>query len=928
MFRRTKVNAGVLAALGAMSMASMQAQAQQQTLERVEITGSSIRRVDAETALPVTVITKEEIARTGVTSTEALLQTISATSGQGGTSTSMGAGLSTYGAATISLRGLGEDRTLVLVNGRRLAAFAGGNGAAVNVNAIPLAAIERVEVLKDGASGVYGSDAIAGVVNFILTKNFQGIQLEGTVNHPTRSGGGGSQRASIVAGFGDGSQFNATLSATLEKEKALYARDRSFAKTGNVPPYLVAAATGQGNIQGTYTPGTRDTNGVWTEGSPGPGFGNPTRSYGNPLAAADNCAAVNMFNAGLTSKGAPYCSFDSNAFVGLVPDRKLSTLSGNLSFKINDQMELFGDALFSKSVVRQEYQPSPLRRDFMQSDLRFAAEGADPALLIYPTNPAYQTAATYLRANGFGSLVDSGLPLAVTARVFDFGNRANEDTSKQTRLVAGLRGTVGKTDYEIAAATNQNKVEGKTVTGYFSQFDFAKAVSSPTSDYNPWSLTQSQAFKDAIAGAAYVGPTLVAKTGSNTVDGKISGELMDLPAGPLQYATGAQYRNEKLKLEPSDALLSGDIAGLGGATRPVDKDRKITSVFGELNAPIVKSLEGNLALRSDRYNDVGSTTNYKASLRWQPNQQVLLRGSLGTGFRAPTLLDLHQPQTLGTSEQFNDPVTGEQDLQVNSLTGGNRDLKPEKSRQRSIGIVASPTRDVNVAVDFFNIAVTDMIALESAQAVVARNAAGDPAYADLVVRNDSGGIEQITQVLRNVGSAKLRGVDIEAAWRIPFEGSRLDLSLAGTYMTKFDVTRPSGSISHNVGTTVDESCNPIQSTNNASQDGVVPRWKHYLSATYASGPWAYTLAQNFYKGYRDGCDLDGNPHSVPGRSLYDAVIAYTGIKNLKLSLGVKNLFDSDPPLFIPTSNQFQAGYDVTMYDPRGRFIYATVSYKF
>jgi iron complex outermembrane receptor protein len=940
MFRRTKVCTGLMVAFGGTLALTPPIAFGQTQLERVEITGSSIRRVDAETALPVQIITKEEIARTGVVSTEQLLQSISATSSQGGISSSMGAGNSTYGQASISLRGLGEDRTLVLVNGRRLAAFASGNGASVNVNAIPIAAIERVEVLKDGASGIYGSDAIAGVVNFILTKDYQGVELGASYGTPTQGGGGKSKRATLVAGFGDGSRFNVTLSGSFEKETALFAKDRSFAKTGNVPPFLLASATGQGNIQGSYTPGTGQpgpidpATGLRQEtGVAGPRFGNT--AFGNPLGVGDNCASVNMFlNPTPSARGAPYCQFDSNAFVGLIPDRKLTTFSGNLSFKVNDSVELFGDALYSKSVVIQTFQPSPLRRDFMQTDNEFANQGVDPVLLIRPGNPAYQTAVTYLNAmeaahpgQGFAGLI--GQPLATTARVFTFGPRSTEDTGTQTRVVAGVRGVVAKQNYEVGLSTNESKVEGKTVSGYFSQVNYAKVVNSATSNYNPWSLTQSQAFNDAAAVANYVGPTLVAKSKSDSIDAKLTGDVLQLPAGPLQYAAGFQYRKEHAVLSPSAALLSGDIAGLGGATPPIDRERKVTSVFGELNVPIVKSLEGNLALRNDRYNDVGRSTNYKGSLRWQPIQAVVVRGSLGSGFRAPTLVDLWAPVVLGASEQFNDPVTGETDLQVNSFTGGFSGLKPEKSKQRTIGLVVSPVKDLSFSVDYFNIKVNDLIALESAQAVVSRNASGDPAYANLVVRDPtSNEIQNITQLLRNVGDAKVQGLDIEASWRLPVASGRLDLNLAGTYMMKFDSTTPSGVVSHKVGTTVEPNGDPVLSSNNNVQDGIVLRWKHYLSATYTQRAWSLTLAQNFYKGYRDGNDLDGNEHRVPSQSLYDANLAYTGVKNLKLAVGVRNLFDKDPPLFIPTSNQFQAGYDITQYDPRGRFVYVTASYKF
>ena len=736
------------------------------------------------------------------------------------------------------------------------------------------------------------------------------------------------------------------MSASLEKETLLFAKDRNFAKTGNIPPFVVAAATGQGNIQGGYNPNPNPGQPydpaleLQTGNAPGPipntfgaggssVFGSPATGFGNPVAAAGQCAAINMYDAGLTSLGAPYCQFDSNAFVGLIPKRDLATLSANLTFKLTDNLEAFGDALYSKSKVKQEFQPSPLRRDFLQTDLLLAPAGVEPALIIRPTNPNYQIAADYLNAQGFGALV--GQPLAVTARVFDFGPRSTVDTAKQTRLTGGLRGNFAKQDWEVAVHQNESKLAGSVVSGHFSQLAFARVVNDAASDYNPWSLTQSQAFNNALAaaGAEYVGPTIDSKLKSMSADAKLSGDILQLPAGPLQYAAGVQSRKEEIVLTPSPAQLSGDIAGIGGAVPPLDRDRTVKALYGELNAPLLKGLEANLAIRNDDYDDVGKSTNYKASLRWQPVSQVLLRGSVGTGFRAPTLVDLWNPVVLGASEQFNDPVTGQTDLQVNSFTGGFSGLKPEESRQRTIGIVLAPIRELTVSLDYFQIRVEDIIAQESAQAVVSRNAQGDPSYASLVTRGPGGDIESITQLLRNVGTAKVKGVDVEAAWRLALGPGRLDLNLAGTYMIKFDQTSPSGVLSRKVGTMVEPDGTPVLSTNSdVVGDGVVLRWKHYLAATWSQGPWAFTFAQNFYKGYRDGNDLNGDPHRITDQAIYDAQVAFYGIKNLKLALGVKNMFDRDPPIFIPSGNQFQGGYDPTQYDPRARFVYVSASYKF
>lgn len=943
---RTGAVAGTLGAFStlgaapALMLVALPTQAQEQ---RIEITGSAIRRIDAETALPVQVLKREDIARTGVTTVEQLLQVLPSVSSQGGISNAMGAGNSTYGQSSVSLRGLGEDRTLVLVNGRRLTAFAGGNGASVNVNSIPLAAVDRVEVLKDGASALYGSDAIGGVVNFILSKDFQGVEIAGTFNQPTRSGGGDSQRVSIVAGFGDRAKdrFNATVSASFQKEKALFAKDREFAKTGNVFPFIAAAATGQGNIEGAYNPGTGAPFSVAAEETIGnvpgrqAGFGNSSGTgYGNPLAAANQCETINMYrDPNPTTRGAPFCTFDSNAFVGLVPETEATSFTGNFALGITDGLEAFADVLYTRSIVTQRFQPSPLRRNFMTTDLLFSQLGVDPVLLIRPTNPNYAIAANYLTAQGFGALV--GQPLAVTARVFDFGPRTQEDTSTQTRLTAGLRGTLAGQDWEVAASSNSNKLSGKVPDGYFSQVAFARVVNSPTSDYNPWSLTQSAAFNAALAaaGAKYTGGTLDAETKSTSVDGRITGDLAQMPAGPLQYAAGVQARDESFVTTPSAALGTGDIAGLGGATPPVDRDRKIGSVYGELNIPIVKGLEGTVAARYDRYNDVGSATTYKGSLRYQPLKEVVLRASLGTGFRAPTLVDLWQPRTTGTSEQFNDTGpggTGQTDLQVVATTGGTPTLKPEKSKQATLGVVLQPLRELSVGVDYFQFRVNDIISQPSAQETVARFRAGDPAFAG-TVRLVPGGndIEAIFQFLQNNGNARVKGLDLDVSYRIPLPGSRLDLGLAGTYFIQFDQTSPGGAISRKVGTIVEGTAGtPVLSTNAAVNDGVVLRWKHYLSATWSTAGWAVTFAQNYYTGYRDGNDLNLNEHRVPAQALYDAQVTYTGIKNVKLALGARNLFDKDPPLHIPTSNAFQAGYDITQYDPRGRVVYLSASYRF
>lgn len=882
-------------------------------IQRVEITGSSVKRVDAETSLPVQVVTKADIARTGATSTEELLQSISAFSSAGGTTNATGAGTSTGGLSSISLRGLGSTRTLVLVNGRRLAPFAGSDGGSVNINAIPLAAIERVEILKDGASGVYGSDAVAGVVNFILAKHVDGIEVTGGYGSPTTSGGGQNAKASITGGYNT-DKLSVVVSGSYEKEKALFGRDRSYAASATRLPYYNSTATGLGNIQGSFTPGV----------GPDAGFSSGGSGYGNPLAIGDKCSTIKMSTIQNGAKGSPYCAYDSGPDVGLTPDRELYNLTSNLSYQINENHQLFADLIYSNSKVTQTYQPSPARASFFATDGQFAQQGVDPALLLYPSNPAYQSIAVpYLTSQGFTSLI--GKPLSITSRVFDFGPRQNVDTGKQARLVLGAKGSLGFGDYEVAVSHNESKLESAVTTGYFSQVGYAKIING--SNWNPWAAggVQTGALATQLQTAAFTGNYLSAKSTIDAFDGRITGDFWTIAGITPQYAVGLQSRKEKYVTDPSAAYQSGDISGLGGSVVPIDRSRTVNSGYGELNVPILKTLEINLTARDDKYNDVGNTANWKGSFKWRPVQQLALRGSYGTGFRAPTLVDLWTPQTLGTSEQFNDPATNQTGLQVNALTGGNPNLKPEKSKQYSFGAVWQPTNTASISVDFFNINIRDILSTASAQEIVSRFRAGDPAYAGLVTLNGND-IVSIRQTLANNGNANVQGVDLSANWKDNFSFGRLEAAINGTYMDTFDQTSPGGQVSHKVGTIVESDGTPVIGAQNG---GVILRWKHQLAGTWTTGPWATTLVQNFRTGYQVGHDLNDNRVFIGAETIYDANVTYRGIKNLTLALGLKNLFNKQPePIGTAVTNQFQAGYDINQYDPRGRLVYVTAGYKF
>jgi len=712
------------------------------------------------------------------------------------------------------------------------------------------------------------------------------------------------------------------LSASYEKEKTLRAKDRPYSSTGNNLPYYSAGATGQGNIEGAIRPGQYPN-----DREPGLFGTSPGSGYGNPLAASGKCDTIQMYkNATNSTKGAPYCAFDSGPYVGLIPDRELKNLTVNGTFKINNDHQLFADVLYSESVVNQLFQASPLRRSFMETDGQFAKQGVDPALILYPSNPAYQSIAVpYLQSQGFTGLI--GKPLAVTSRVFDFGGRSSEDTAKQSRVVIGAKGTVLGQDYEVALASNESKIHGSVPSGYFSQVAYAKIINDPANNWNPWAPggVQTGALADKLKAAQYTGDTLVGKSKSDSFDAKVSGDLPTFASITGQYAVGYQVHHDTFTNTPSAALETGDIAGLGGATPPVDASRTVNSVFAETNFPVLKTVDLGAALRRDHYSDFGSTTNYKVNARWQPMKSVVLRASAGSGFRAPTLSDLWQPRTTGSSEQFNDPATHQTSLQVNAVSGGNPNLQPEKSQQRSVGVVLSPINTLTVGVDWFSIKVSDILSSPSAQEVVSGFRRGDSSYKNLV-RLNGNDVDLIYTTLANTGNATVKGLDVFAQYRQNTSVGRFDVALNGTYMDQFDQTSPGGVISHKVGTLVDKDGNPVLG---ADKGGVILRWKHALSGTWTQGPLAVTLTQNYtarYEtGHRQGDDVQ---NFIPAQATYDMNVTWKGIKNLTLSGGMRNMFNRQPSVFVPASNQFQYGYDISQYDPRGRFVYVTAGYVF
>ena len=398
-----------------------------------------------------------------------------------------------------------------------------------------------------------------------------------------------------------------------------------------------------------------------------------------------------------------------------------------------------------------------------------------------------------------------------------------------------------------------------------------------------------------------------------------------------------QAGKETLTQNYNEFLFTGDVTGYGGNNKNIDHSRTAWAVFGELNIPIIKNMEGNVAVRYDHYSDFGSTTNPKVSLRYQPVPQLLLRGSWGTGFLAPSLYQLFTPQTPGlTGTGQSDPLrcpdpngpgsenNPDCNTQFVTTIGGNPNLQPEKSNQTTIGAIWEPINGISLGADWFYLDLKDLVSNGIAISTIL-----DPSlystYADQVTRAATcqGGqpcpITAINQTFVNLGRTKIQGIDVDTRFTSPStEYGRFRALITGTYYISYEVQQPDGSFAGFVS-------NAFQ----AAATGITPRWKSYSALTWDYAGWSSTLANSYQSSYIDvNTDANGNTRRVGSLSLWDLQASYTGFKNTTLTLGVKNVFDTNPPFTNSVGLTFQLGYDPSYYDARARFVYGSIRYAF
>ncbi len=949
---KLKKIAHLIALIGVVSPAVAQEMQQQTTpMARVEITGSSIKRIAKEGALPVEIISRKQLEEQGIVTAEQLISTLNI-NGNGSDNLASNADVATgaqrgnNGASSANLRGQGSDSTLVLLNGRRVATH-GMKGAAVDLNSIPMAAVERVEVLKDGASAIYGTDAIGGVINFILRTNYEGLEAQAFTDI-TEAGGGNIHRVSVTGGFGDleSKGFNVLLAASHSRNEALRGNQRDFVNTFQPDRGVSVDTRGSpsANVFGVnaalYGPTLIPAAGVKINPS-------DTVAYSGisllDLPGGAGCTSIDgmgPYDEKLwDSPGAAFgCAWDTGRAAVLQQPVKNTNGVARATFKVGEH-QLFAELVGSQVEVRKSFSPNQIS----PSTTTFTASS------FYPSTGPYYNRVYDALVKVFPSLAaNRGLPIAYRWRCMECGNRAIETESKAGRLQIGADGplslgALGRFDYRVGLSRAFSESESTLASGFNYTTALANALGS--GKINPFLLPGETQTAEATALIRSTSADGVVLYGGKTIltqfDAALSGEIFKLPAGAVMAAIGTDLRREEYKFNGDARAASARPAILNA---PFDDQnalnnvhRDIKAVYAELLVPVTKALELTFAGRQDHYSGFGSTFNPKVSFRYQPTTSLLLRGSYNTGFRAPSFNQLFNgvTETAYTGKELVDPAscpTGKFDSTKPGcalvtpilLTGGKRDLGPETAKQASLGIVFEPIARTSFNADLWEIRKEDTIYSFDLATMVANY----DLFQSSFLRNSAGALVAVDQRWINAGERITRGLELGARTGGTWEGNVWGLGIDGSRL-----------LEKKSRATKNAAFGPSEVGMFSLIGDLGLKWKHtaYLSAK--RGNWS-GLLQNVYRaGYKDQV-LPGvasgrivpsnyNP-KVDAYSIFNASVSYTGIKSLTLTAGIKNLFDEDPPFAITYDSNSGAGssWEPRVADPRGRAFTLTANYRF
>ncbi|GAB3754324.1 TonB-dependent receptor plug domain-containing protein [Lysobacter olei] len=918
-------------------------------LDKVTVTGSRIKRTEAEAQLPITTIQKEQIDALGITSAEQLLMHLNIAGNSSDNLASNGGIVSeeqrgNNGVSGANLRGQGADATLVLLNGRRVATH-GLKGRAVDLNSIPFAALARVEVLRDGASAVYGTDAIGGVINFITRSDYTGVEAS-VFADVTEAGGGNIYRGNLLAGWGDidTDRWNVFGTVSFKKNEVLRGTDRDFSNSFQADRGL--------------SPDTRGTPfaTVFSLGTSGTGVNTLIRGGQIDPLDGSRQTAINILNlpggAGCENGGdmmGPYayrmwsspasryaCAWDYPAAAIIQQPQESIDFVGRATFKLSDNHQAYVEFMGSEVDVKKTFEPNQI-----SSSTSTAATSLGPATWYPSTGAAYDTIYNALAAYFGTANLNYGAPIAYRWRCIACGPRQIETNTRSYRLLASFEGTVGKWDYNVGASRASSKSESVLGGGYHYTDALRQVLGSGL--LNPFLMPGQSQTPEAMAALQAASATGVMLYGGESImtqiDATLSGSLgFSLPGGEVLAAAGVDLRREEFKFDGDSRATKRLIfnAPFDESNILDDVSRDVKAAFVEAHLPVFDSLDVTLAGRYDRYDGFGSTTNPKVSFKYQPIDALAFRGAYSTGFKVPSFnqlfngvtesqytgLDLADPATC-PGGVANPAIPGCASIRPDEWFGGKADLEPEESTQKSFGVVLAPTDWFNASLDWWEIERENTIRSAPRDILIQYY----DVFAANWIRDASGQVVAIDRRYINSGGSLMRGIELDANLMGELAGGNWRINLNGSYIDAFKT----------------KGLETLPYTDNLVGDYVryynLPiRWKHTLSFAWQRGDWSHNLTQIYRDGYMDELPVSVRNGTytppawdpeVDSYTTYNYSVSWSGIENMAVTFGVKNLLDQDPP-FTAHQNDYAAGaaWEPRIADPRGRAYTLMLEYKF
>ncbi|MBY6018378.1 TonB-dependent receptor [Ferrimonas balearica] len=851
-------------------------------VERIAVTGSRIKQVDIETSSPVTVITAADIQLSGEATVADVLNNSSVNS--------FGSwrGMSGYGSggaasSNVNMRGLGSNYTLVLLDGRRMPGTSSSSGAAADTSRIPMAIVDRIEILRDGASAVYGSDAVAGVINIITKKDYEGLNFTYDTEQPDVDGGE-LDRFTVTTGY-TSDKGNITLTYEYYDSKAVY--DRDIWKL-NDPTY------------GDYSSFSSVPNGYYNTGEQNEDGKDIYAFYSN----SDLCSQTDNVLDGTDGANDGRCFYSYGAVTKLFGDKTQNSILSNFNYELTDDIQFRGRASAAQSKTDSRYAGTPVSTNYpvMSADNQYNPVGEDMTLYMRSVQIGERDTRTEVNTIDF---------LGGFLGYVDIGNGLDWEINAQHSV-----STTNAFNYNLI---NDDIIQNLVDSGDYDIFNTSGM------EYAAWDAMMADFYGQAAHTGLYQ-----AEFTSTQIDGLVSTTLFDNGSFSLAGVVGAEYEMIEFIQKSDPQSASGKVSG-GSGGDDVDADRDRTSVYMELQAALPFNLDINAALRYDEYDqsgDVGSRSasgkfdkvNPMVGLAWRPWEPLLLRASWGQSFRAPNMGEMFSTQALSFEDALDtkwcDANPGVDDnycrpqQQHKTWIGGNPDLQPEEGESLTAGFVWNITDALAVEASYYDITLDNRIASQSVSRILKDEI--DNGGSDLVVRDADGKIDVIYSFDQNMASLETSGFDFKASYALETGFGDFGLSGEMSYVNEFVSTTEPGAAGFDYAGLQGYPELKGNVNLNWAYNGFGAAWATYYTGPQDSGNEEYGV--DYYA-------------DIPSYVKHNVQVSYAHNWNGKVTLGLNNVFDKEAP------SQYDGfvgwrDVDTALYDVLGRTVFFKIEQSF